>query len=32
VQLVKQDENWLVLDNQGQFSPHLGDENGHSFD
>jgi len=32
VQLVKQDENWLVLDNQGQFSPHLGDENNHSLD
>jgi len=24
VQLVKQDETWMVLDNQGKFSPHLG--------
>jgi len=32
VQLVKQNENWLVLDNQGQFSPHLGAENNHSVD
>ena len=23
VQLIKQDETWMVMDNQGQYSPHM---------